>query len=354
MEIRGKLSFLLALIVVLSAVGSVYLLSRKPEGKTATVTDCDGVTYLAVLDQNKEVYAAITGVDNKLYAARINSAGEVEIDGSLFPIESYDGTLPSNITTAVSIHQVAGSDDFNYATAEVSKITSKSSNKKKKTDDNSKTTADNTGTDNQYFEPTTINTEDDTTVGASSTENTVLLADGYRKLFASGNYYISFQSNDPDISGDVVSAFQDGNIYLETTIEDVDCKVIVADGKGYVVIPDFKVYCIMPNDMVSEMTEGTITMDDGSQYETVEQYDVQLGDRNCQCEEYTYSSGNKKIYYFYNEQLVRFDSINSDGSTDIYDINEVSSSVDQNLFKAPKGYIKINLSWLKSQGLDID
>ncbi len=137
---------------------------------------------------------------------------------------------------------------------------------------------------------------------------------------------------------------------MDTVVEDMACKVIydAKTQKGYIILPNMRMYCVLPDDMLEELQNTGFSIDDGKEADSIEEYDVTVSGRPCHCEQYNYADGSKKVYYFYNEELVRMDDIEKDGVSEVYTFNEISSNVDDSLFVLPKGYIRINLSWLST------
>lgn len=331
-----KPAMLLVLLVVIAVITCVKL-RKNVDIKTLTVTDADGTTYLAVVDQNNNVYAGVTDEDGILYGAVIDENGRVVTDTSMYYAGEYTGTFPVNNTTVVSINQSNANENIDFAGAEVSRVeetTKNTQNKEKPThtdnDDNSKPTADSEIKD----------------------DNRSLLGEKYQKLFESGTYVMTFTTDDPDMPYEITTAFKNGNLYFDTTVEGMACQVIYrADKKeGYMVIPSIRTYCMMPEDMVADMSATMVGAEEASEgYIDVDVYDVVIGDRTCVAEDYKYKDGSNKIYYFYNEQLVRMDFIDEDGTSTVYSISSISSDVPDSYFQLPKGYMKINLSWLMEQ-----
>lgn len=347
---RGVILFTAIVLVALSVFCAKIMKKGKPQ--TLTVTDKDGITYLAVYDQNSNVYAGITDLNGDLYAARIDEIGEVVLDEAMYAVENYSGTLPTNNTTAIDIQQT-NPTDYNYLNVDVSKVNEETvsstnnttvSNPGNGTDNNTSTDIDNN------TEPGTNNNPQSTTESPSEapSEEKTYLADKYIKLFESGTYYMSFSTDDPELPGDIQTAFKNGNIYMDTTVEGIACKVVYrkSDNTGFIVIPSMRMYCVLPDEVMSEMATGSINLNGYYDVSAVDEFSAVLGERTCQCEEYTYEDGSKRTYYFYNGSLVRIDIIESDGTASIYNINSISSDVDDSLFEKPKGLVKLNLSWL--------
>lgn len=318
MNKNKKLTVLMVAIVLVALIFCIKSI-RGSEKQTLTVTDPDGITYLAVLDQNNNVYAGITDSSGTLYGARIDENGYPVLDDSLYVVGEYDGTLPKNNTTAVDIQQSSKAESYNY-NADVS-----------------------------VKEEATSSTQ----AGSSSPEDTTQapkerLSDRYRTLFSSGTYQMTFTSDDPDLPGEIDMALKNGSVYLETTVEGIPAKVIYNDStkSGAIVIPSLRLYCTLPDDMIDEFSSGALDLNFSEEYKTFKTYKVDISGRECICESYTYDTGEVNNFYFYDNELVRMDLISPDGSSTVYNITSLTSNVPDSYFEMPKGYIKIDISKL--------
>lgn len=293
-----------------------------------TVTDPQGVTYLAIEGSDGKTYAGVTDANGKLYAAEIDEKGNVLKDGDLYEVDDYDGTLPANDTTAVSVNE--SQNGYNYASGEVV------------TDKNASTSKVNA---------------DKTTKASSTTtksDKKTLMADKYKKLFASGTYYIEFSTDSDDMKDPVTAAVKNGNIYMKTKLEGLNCTMIYQKAKDnvYIILNDYRVYCKMPSSMMDELDMADFSTK--SEVKDVTVYEATIGDRDCVCESYENKDGSISTYYFYKNTLVRMDQIDKDGASSVMNINKISSAVPDSLFDLPKGFIPFNLSKLDLDKLSED
>lgn len=318
---KNKGLTVLMVAVVLAALIFCIKTVRKDDKQTLTVTDPDGITYLAVLDQNNNVYAGITDTAGNLYGARIGEDGYPVLDESLYVIGDYDGTLPKNNTTVVNIQQSNSGQTYDY-NADVSVV-----------DD---TTDSTTSAKNSDSAQTTEKEEKER------------MSEKYKTLFASGTYRMTFTTDDEDLPGEIELAMKNGSVYLQTTVEGFPAEVIYNDStkSGAIVIKSFRVYCVLPDDMIDEFSSGALDINFSDSYKDFKSYKVSINGRECICESYTYPDGEVNNFYFYDNELVRLDAIGADGSSSIYNIISLSSDVSDSYFEMPKGYIKLDISKL--------
>ena len=298
--------------------------SKKPNEGIDTVTDKDGITYLAIVDEKDgHTLAGVTDSDGTLYAAEIDENGKVLSDGKLYPVE-YTGELPTNDTTAVSINE-SQNTDYNYANKDVVPESSTSS-----------------ATTTQGSSAEAAETNKNKKKKDKKKEE--YLSEKYKKLFSSEKFYVEFSTDDESIPYPITAAVKNGNIYMKTQYEGMNCTMIYQKKKDsvYMILNDYHVYCKMPSDMMDDLDLSDFT--DNVDVESVEVSDVTLGERECRCEEYKLKDGSTSTYYFYNGELVRMDQISSDGEASIMNVSKISSAVNDSLFELPKGYLPINLS----------
>ncbi len=334
-----KISTLASVILILSLVVCLFsgCDNKEDENSSLTVTDPEGITYLAIENQKGEIMAGVTGDDGKLYAAEIDENGNVLSDGNLYLVESYTGTLPYNDTTAVSIEQ-SQNTTYDFAKDVITDPEDTTANIPINNKED-KTTNKGNGTTNKKNDNTTT-----TSSAENETQKAMDLAEKYRKLFESGCYYIVFTSEEQGFEEPVTAAVKNGNIYMTTALEGMKCEMIYQKKKDavYVVMTDYHVYCKMPSDTMNELDMSAFGQTEKATEITVS--NVSIDGKDCKSVTYETASGDLTIYYFYEDNLVRMDQIDTDGYVGIMSISQVSSTVDDSLFELPKTYVPINLS----------
>ena len=370
----------IGILFAVASVMGVLLFGCGKEPEVPTVTDAQGMTYMAVEDKDTgETYAAVEGEDGKIYAARIDDEGKVRTDEETFEVTDYDGTLPANDTTAVSVDSSQG-ETYDFATGEVvteangttevipitesttassgkkdsnKENTSASSDKKDNEEDSTANSGDNTDTtavteNNEVTSSTTADRNESSAATSSNASGEVkLLAEKYKKLFSSGTYYVEFSTNDEDMKAPVTAAIKNGNIYMETELEGLQCTMIYKKSKDkvYAVLPKYRSYCILSSDMIDDLDMSNFTELEG--VDDVKVYNAKVGDKKCLCEKYSSKkTGESATYYFYNQELVRIDQVDKFGDVSVMNIIKISSTVPDSLFDIPKGYMPVNLSML--------
>lgn len=317
-----------AVFMTVFIISGVFYGCNNTKEDSNTVTDPQGMTYLAIEGSDGKTYAGVTDAAGKLYAAPIDEKGNVLKDGDLYEVTNYDGTLPTNDTTVVNVDD--SRDNYNYASASV--VTDKDASTSKAKPESTK----KNNTTNKNNSTTSANSE--------------LLAEKYKNLFASGTYYIEFSSDDMDAP--VAAAVKNGNIYMKTKLEGMNCTMIYQKEKDniYVVLNDYRVYCKMPSSMLEELDMADFGSSNNAVKDVVV-YEATIGDRDCRCEAYELKNGGTTTYYFHKGTLVRMDQIDNDGTSSVMNITKISSTVDDSIFELPKGFIPFNLSKLNLDDL---
>lgn len=322
----------LAVFLTIVVMAGIFYGCGNKKDNSGIYVDPAGESYITVQDvDSSDVLVGFTDKDGNIYAAYTDKDGNVLKDGETFPVNNYDGTMPYNDTTAVSVD--SGDNSHNWAGEDVVTVSSTAST--------SGTTApkDNTNTTGKTETTTKLDTE--------------LLAEKYKKLFASGAFYVEFSTEDEDMPEPVTAAVKNGNIYMKTKFENMNCTLIYQknNDKLYMVLTDFRVYCKMPSDMMEDLDLSNFSSVSGKVKKT-ETYEAMLGNRECQCESYYFEDGTVSTFYFYNGELVRMDQIYDDGTSTVMNINKISSQVDDSLFVLPKLFVPLDLSKLNLDDLE--
>ena len=330
---KSVIRVLAVFLTIAVMAGVFYGCGSKKKDNSGIYVDPAGESYITVQDvDSSDVLVGFTGEDGTIYAAYTDENGNVLKDGETFPVNNYDGTMPYNDTTAVSVD--SGDNSHNWAGDEVVTVPKEQT---------SSTTKNNNTT-----EKTTNKADTATTTAAESG----YLAEKYQKLFASGTFYIEFATDDKDMPDPVTAAIKNGNIYMKTKFENMNCTLIYQkkNDKLYMVLTDFRVYCKMPADMMEDLDLSNFS--NSSKIKQVETYEAVLGNRECQCESYYMEDGTVSTFYFYNSELVRMDQIYDDGTSTVMNINKISSQVDDSLFELPKLFVPLDLSKLNLDDLE--
>lgn len=317
----------LAVFLTIAVMAGIFYGCGNKKDNSGIYVDPTGESYITVQDVDTgDVLVGFTGEDGTIYAAYTDEHGNVLKDGETFPVNNYDGTMPYNDTTAVSVD--SGDDSHNWAGEDVVTVSK------------DQTTASNTAESKNNSATTTKKADTTTTTEAESG----YLAEKYQKLFASGAFYIEFSTEDEDMPDPVTAAIKNGSIYMKTKFENMNCTLIYQKDKDklYMVLTDFRVYCKMPSDMMEDLDLSNFS--NTSKVKKVETYEAVLGNRECQCETYYLADGTISTFYFYNGELVRMDQIFDDGTSTVMNVNKISSQVDDSLFELPKLFVPLDLS----------
>lgn len=177
----------------------------------------------------------------------------------------------------------------------------------------------------------------------------------YQEIFKSGKFLMKV--NDPDL-GPVTMAMSGNKMFIEASMEGMSLKMLYDGdtpdssnpdtGTWYIIIDKIKKYSPISSDMIGDMNVEELTKDiakgDGSTVYT--KSTETLNGETYECESCTDENGNITKYYFKGDQLVRSDSISPSGEVSTTEFQEISATVDENLFIIPDSYNKWDISWL--------
>ncbi len=322
---------LLAFFVVLMGIGLYWFThdTEKPDNSDTYLTDIYGSTYLAVVDSEGHTYAVVTDAAGNRYAAEFNGSevgvtvGQVNDDISL-------DEVPTNFTGEHI--DVTNSNKFDGEVA---------------TTLPSDTTAPTTKPNDRPDDTTTTKPKPD-----KPEKLEAYRIEKYQKIFTSGTYLMEMTTNDPDM-GDmpVTMAIKNGNMYINTTIEGISCKMIYLKSKDtmYLVIDNWKKYCKMPENMMGEDMDMSAMLSQMGESDIgeIKVSEVEIGGQKLILESYNSTvDGTTVNYYFDGETLVRRDDISPSGIVDSTYFNRITTDVPDSHFEIPKGYGYLNLGLL--------
>ncbi len=337
--IRGIVLGVLAVIVIAGSVGAYFLFGQKGPAKDSKLimTDAKGNSYLAMVDEKSgETLFAVTDANGKVYAAVTDANGNVgETVGNVDDVVNISD-LPTNysgpsIDVSVNPSDYSGAVDSTTAPAAESTTQSGAST-------------------------SAANRDNTTTTKKKNDKLTAYRIAKYQQLFAGGTYLMEFTTNDEEL-GDtpITAAVKNNNVYIETKIQSMDCKMLYLAGSGgkagttYLIIDSFKKYCKMPEDLMGDDMDMSNLMGNFGQEikKKITVSKAKVGGKELICESYTADDGTVVKYYFdNNDTLVRRDNENPDGSVDATYITRITSDVPDSLFEIPSNYGYLNLSFL--------
>lgn len=159
-------------------------------------------------------------------------------------------------------------------------------------------------------------------------------------VFKSGKYTFSTVVDVDGVPTPTTIMINGKNMCSEMTVENIKARMLILDGKVYVVFPDLKAYSEVPKDQVGDIDLSNINFGSnqtygGSRYETI-------GSKTYTVDTYINSDGSKIDYYFLNGKWVK--SVDNPGTSkeSVQEIQEFKAGVDSSWFSL-KGLIKVDL-----------
>ncbi len=342
-------------------VAAVVSLTRGGEENTgnAIVTDAAGSTYYIYEDKEKDTtYAVVTDADGNRFAAEFdgNTVGStVENINNKLNLED----VPTNYT-GQHTEVTANVNDYTGAVV-ITPPTGNGTTAAKPQDTESTTAPANQGgtttapatPGSTTTAPAKPDTPTTTAPAAPGTTAAPALAayriNKYQQLFASGTYLMEF--TDLDLSDKPVTmAVKNGNMYVDVSMEGMALKMLYKNDVKtmYLIIDEFKKYCKLPEDLLGEdMDIGAMLSDFGvSAVDNITVSEVELNGQKLILESYVDGDGVQYNYYFNGEDLVRRDTVYTDGTTESMFISKFTTDVPDSILQIPEGYGYLNLSWM--------
>ena len=388
--IRWVLLGLLAVIVI-GGVSVWFLLfhSKKPEINTqAYLTDNQGSSYLAVVNEEGTTFAAVTDAQGNIYAAEVKDNGEIGQTVGVINDQVNITDLPTDYTGAhiaesADVNAFTGSAEVvpgqptqpvNSDVTDVAQPSQEGTTKSSGTQNDQQAqpgTTKNNGQTPQQTQGNQQNGNGDATratqpssaipgyqeqAGTTATQPAApktYRITKYQEMFNNGTYLMEFKTSDPELGDSpITAAAKNGNFVIDTKIQNYKCKMLYTakDKTTYLIIDDFKKYCKLPEDLMGEeldMSSMMASFGKPVESDNIETSTVKIGDKTLNCETIKDEKGEMR-YYFDGDTLVRMDAVNSDGSVDSTYVSKLTSDVPDSMFQIPSNYGYLNLSWLEA------
>ncbi len=381
--IRGILIGLLAVIVIGGVSVWFFLFhSKKPEINTqAYVTDPQGSSYLAVVNEEGTTFAAVTDAQGNIYAAEIKDNGEIgekvgqindQVDLTDLPTE-YKG---EHIAESADVNAFTGSAEVvsgadtqpvQPANSDVTDVAQPSSENTQQgaaqapTQNSGGQPAQTAGQNQQGGQQSAQTTQPTSAIPGYQGQAQITTTAApktyritkYQEMFNTGTYLMEFKTSDPELGDSpITAAAKNGNFVIDTKIQNYKCKMLylAKDKTTYLIIDDFKKYTKLPEDMMGDDFDMSSMMSSfGKAVDTskVQTSTVKIGGQTRNCETVKDEQGEMR-YYFNGDTLVRMDSVSNDGTVDSTYISKLTSDVPDSAFQIPSNYGYLNLSWLEA------
>lgn len=334
-----------AVIIVAIAAAAAYLfVPRSAPDVNQTVTDASGNAY-KVTKEGKENYAIVTDASGHYWAAEVDKNGVVGETK-----KSLDGKASAeDIITTYSGPNVDYSNNVGELTGNPVEVVTTAPNA---------TAQPGASTPSQQGSTTASSgSQNSATTNAASEQN--LRITKYKEIFASGNYYIEFTTNDETL-GDtpIVAAAKNGNVIIDTKIDNYTCKILYLANKDktYLLLDNFKMYCEVPESLMgddfdmADLNMGT-SLADKINIKSIQTSTVNIDGKSYYCESSKTKKGEIR-FYFDGDSLVRFDtdSVDENGvkTTSSTYFSKITTDVPDSTFEIPSKYRYLNVSWLNA------
>lgn len=175
--------------------------------------------------------------------------------------------------------------------------------------------------------------------------------DRYAELFESGTFLMTI--NDPEM-GPLTMALKGNKMYIEASSDGLDQKMIYrgdikskedpTQGTWFLVLDAYKVYSVIPADVVSDTSVEELIEDlKNGEEQTYTTSTEKLNGKTYYVESCVDKDGTKTKYYFDGDVLVRSDSISPDGTVTTTEFSKITGTVPDSLFVIPSSYTQADL-----------
>lgn len=176
----------------------------------------------------------------------------------------------------------------------------------------------------------------------------------YHKIVSGGKYTVEAVMKDTGSSESIplTMAYKNGDFAMKSKVEGIEARIVhyAKSGKTYIVLDQFKQYTTLNDSEIDEMMND---LDFANSFATPVYGNIKTGTKTISGQKYYYESfknieSNKVVCYFKGSDLVRVDSYEDGKCTGTVKVSKFTSSVDDALFKIPRYYGYLNLSWLNA------
>lgn len=169
----------------------------------------------------------------------------------------------------------------------------------------------------------------------TSIKKTTLREDIVLKQFKDGKFTLKMKLKSSSAEEMPMTVACDGDkLAADVTMKGASIRLLIQDDGVYAVLPSAKLYIKYTSDEIGGLEDLKNLANTNDSF--VSSTKVKLDGKDATCEEYKTTDGTTMKYYFVNNEWKRMETI-SDEDVAIYEIEQLSSKVDSNLFSL-KGY----------------
>lgn len=169
----------------------------------------------------------------------------------------------------------------------------------------------------------------------TSIKKTTLREDIVLKQFKDGKFTLKMKLKSSSTEEMPMTVACDGEkLAADVTMKGASIRLLIQDDGVYAVLPSAKLYIKYTSDEIGGLEDLKNLANTNDSF--VSSTKVKLDGKDATCEEYKTTDGTTMKYYFVNNEWKRMETISGEDVA-IYEIEQLSSKVDSNLFSL-KGY----------------
>ena len=172
----------------------------------------------------------------------------------------------------------------------------------------------------------------------------------YNRMVENGTFLMVFTTDDPDLGDKPVTvAMKNGSVVVDTMLQGIRVRMIydAKKNQNFMLVPAFRCYTELTEEMLADMDmqRSIIEFAEPLDPATAKVFTAEQDGETYTVEAF-FKDGTQTNYYFKGETLVKIVTVEPDGAISSVFVQTMTDKVSDSLFEIPKGYRRLNLSFL--------
>ena len=169
-------------------------------------------------------------------------------------------------------------------------------------------------------------------------------------MVENGTFLMVFTTDDPDLGDKPVTvAMKNGSVVVDTMLQGIRVRMIydAKKNQNFMLVPAFRCYTELTEEMLADMDmqRSIIEFAEPLDPATAKVFTAEQDGETYTVEAF-FKDGTQTNYYFKGETLVKIVTVEPDGAISSVFVQTMTDKVSDSLFEIPKGYRRLNLSFL--------
>jgi len=172
----------------------------------------------------------------------------------------------------------------------------------------------------------------------------------YHRMVENGTFLMVFTTDDSDLGDKPVTvAMKNGSVVVDTMLQGIRVRMIydAKKNQNFMLVPAFRCYTELTEEMLADMDmqRSIIEFAEPLDSATAKVFTAEQDGETYTVEAF-FEDGTQTNYYFKGETLVKIVTVEPDGAISSVFVQTMTDKVSDSLFEIPKGYRRLNLSFL--------